>query len=36
MVGRGISADVIEASAKAYVNALAKVRVINRETARQV
>jgi 2-isopropylmalate synthase len=36
VVGRGISADVIEASAKAYVNALAKVRIINRETARQV
>ncbi|TEB08785.1 2-isopropylmalate synthase [Pelotomaculum propionicicum] len=30
VVGRGISADVIEASAKAYVNALAKVRTINR------
>jgi len=36
VVGRGISADVIEASAKAYVNALAKVRTINRETARRV
>jgi len=35
VVGRGISADVIEASAKAYVNAMAKVRAINRETAGQ-
>lgn len=31
VVGRGISTDVIEASAKAYANALAKVKTINRE-----
>lgn len=29
VVGRGVSADIIEASARAYVNALAKVRMLN-------
>jgi len=31
VVGRGASTDVIEASAKAYVNALTKVKIITRE-----
>jgi 2-isopropylmalate synthase len=30
MVGRGISTDVIEASAKAYVNAMAKIKALTR------
>ena len=34
MVGRGISTDVIEASAKAYVNAMAKIKALNRCVAR--
>jgi len=34
IVGRGISTDVIEASAKAYVNAMAKIRALTRSVAR--
>ena len=35
VVGRGVSSDVIEASARAYANALSKVKTMIRENAAQ-